>query len=74
MREYEIVATFLNGCAGAAYPQISFAEAALADTDDYVRAKHGKDFEKFQKEILSSGRIRYTYKSVVTYIYEFTAL
>ena len=26
MKEYEIVFTYLNGCAGAAYPQRSFEE------------------------------------------------
>lgn len=74
MKEYEIVVTYLNGCAGAAYPQRTFDEAELADTDEYVRAKHGKEFEKFQKEILPSGHILYTYRSGVTYIYEFTEL
>ena len=74
MKEYEIVATFLNGCAGEAYPQTAFEEAELADTDDYIRAKHGKDFEKFHKEIHSNGQIVYTYTCGVTYIYEFTEL
>ena len=41
MKEYEIVATFLNGCAGAAHPQRSFEEAELADPGDFVRLKHG---------------------------------
>ena len=68
MREYEIVAKFLNGCAGAAHPQ-------LASTDDFVRTKHGKDFEKFTKEVLPNGQIIYTYDNgTVTYIYEFTEL
>lgn len=74
MKEYEIVITFLNGCAGAAYPQVSFDEAELADPADYIRAKHGAEFDKFQKEILPSGHILYTYKSGVTYIYEFAEL
>ena len=74
MKEYEIVAKYLNGCAGAAYPQTSFEEAELADPADYIRAKHGQDFDKFQKEILPDGRIVYTYNSGVTYIYEFTEL
>ena len=75
MKEYEIVAKFLNGCAGAAHPQTFFEEAELANTDDYVRTKHGKDFEKFQKEVLSNGQILYTYDNgTVTYIYEFTEL
>lgn len=74
MQEYEIVSTYLNGCAGAAYPQRSFEEAELADTDDYIRAKHGKDFDKFQKEILSDGRIVYTFHATVSYTYEFTPI
>ena len=74
MKEYEIVAKYLNGCAGEAYPQTSFEEMELENTDDYIRAKHGKDFDKFQKEVLPDGRIAYTYKCGVTYIYEFTEL
>ena len=75
MREYEIVAKFLNGCAGAAHPQTFFEEAELSSTDDYVRTKHGKDFAKFVKELLPNGQVIYTYDNgTVTYIYEFTEL
>lgn len=74
MTEYEIVCRYINGCAGEAYPQTAFEEAEIESTDDYIRSKHGKDFEKFVKEILDDGRIVYTYKSGVTYIYEFTEL
>lgn len=75
MKEYEIVATYLNGCAGAAHPQTSFEEAELANTDDYIRTKHSKDYEKFQKEVRPNGQIVYAYdNSTVTYIYEFTEL
>lgn len=75
MKEYEIVAKFLNGCAGAAHPQTFFEEAELANTDDFVRTKHSKDFDKFQKEVLPSGQTVYTYDNgTVTYIYEFTEL
>lgn len=75
MKEYEIVAKFLNGCAGAAHPQTFFEEAELANTDDFVRTKHGKDFDKFQKEVQPSGQIVYTYDNgTVTYIYEFTEI
>lgn len=75
MKEYEIVAKFLNGCAGAAHPQTFFEEAELANTDDYVRTKHGKDFDKFQKEVLPTDQVVYTYDNgTVTYIYEFTEL
>lgn len=75
MKEYEIVATFLNGCAGAAYPQRTFEEAELVSTDDYVRGKHGKVFDQFEKEILPTGQVVYTFDNgTVTYIYEFTEL
>lgn len=75
MQEYEIVAKFLNGCAGASRPQTFFEEAELASTDDYVRMKHGRDFEKFKKELLPDGRTVYTFDNgTVTYIYEFTEL
>jgi hypothetical protein len=74
LKEYEIVATFLNGCAGAAYPQRSFEEAELANTDDYVRAKHGGEFDRFTKEVMPNGQIIYTFRGAVTYIYEFTEL
>lgn len=75
MKEYEIVAKFLNGCAGAAHPQTYFEEAELESTDTFVRMKHGKDFDKFQKEQLPDGRTVYTYDNgTVCYIYEFTEL
>ena len=74
MKEYEIVAKFINGCAGEAYPQTTFEEVELSNPDDYIRQKHGRDFEKFQKEVLPDGRIVYTYHNGVTYIYEFTEL
>ena len=75
MTEYEIVATFLNGCAGEAHPQTFFEEAELENTDTFVRTKHGKDFEKFVKEVLDDGRILYTFDNgTVTYKYEFTEL
>ncbi len=74
MKMYEIVAKYLNGCSGAAYPQTFFEEAELANTDDFVRMKHGKDFDKFVKEILPDGRIIYTFQSTVCYIYEFTEI
>ena len=75
MKEYEIVAKFLNGCAGAAHPQTFFEEAELSSTDDYVRTKHSRDFDKFVKEVLPSGQVAYTYHNgTVCYIYEFTEL
>lgn len=75
MSEYEIVYTYLNGCAGAANPQTSFEEAELSSTDDYIRAKHGKDFDQFVKESQPDGRVVYTYDNgTISHIYEFTEL
>ena len=75
MKEYEIVFTYLNGCSGAAHPLTSFEEARISSTDDFLRIKHGKDFEDFQKEIQPDNRIIYTYSNgAVTYIYEFTEI
>ena len=74
MKEYEIVATYLNGCAGEAYPQREFIEAELNDPADYVRQHHGAEFEKFQREDLPDGRVIFTYDNTVRYIYEFTEI
>ena len=74
MKEYEIVATYLNGCAGDAYPQTQFMEAELNDPADFVRQKHGKEFDKFQREDLPDDRVVFTYDHTVRYIYEFTEL
>ena len=75
MKEYEIVAKYINGCAGEAYPQTYFEEAELDDTDAFVRSKHGKDFANFRKEVLPTGQILYTYDNgTVRYSYEFTEL
>ena len=75
MKEYEIVVKFCNACAGSSRPQTFFEEAELDNTDDFVRMKHSKDFDQFKKEVLSDGRILYTYDNgSVTYSYEFTEL
>lgn len=75
MKEYETVAKFLNGCAGAAHPQTFFEEAELKNTDSFVRAKHGPDFDKFVKEVLPTEQTVYTYSNgTVTYIYESTGI
>lgn len=74
MKEYEITFTYLNGCAGAAYPQNQFDEAELSDPADYVRRKHGADFDKFEKEVRPNGQVVYAWRGAVTYIYEFTEL
>ena len=50
MTEYEIVCTYLNGCAGAAYPQTTFEEADLANTDDSIKAKPKKNARPGKKK------------------------
>ena len=74
MKEYEIVATFLNACAGDAYPQRSFEEAELNDPADYVRRKHGPDFDKFLREDRPDGQIVYSWRETVSFIYEFNEI
>ena len=74
MKEYEIVKTFLNACAGEAHPQRTFEEAELSDPADYIRSRHGKDFGSFRREDSPDGRIVYAWRGAVTYIYEFTEL
>ena len=74
MKEYEIVATYLNGCAGEAHPQREFIEAELNDPTDFVRQRHSKEFEKFIREDLPDGRVIFTYDHTVRYIYEFTEI
>lgn len=75
MKEYEISIKYYNACGGPAYAQTRFDEAKLQNTDDYVRAKHGREFLQFVKEILPDGRIVYKFDNgSVTYIYEFTEL
>ena len=53
----------------------SLEEAELENTDDFVRMKHSKDFDKFSKEVLPTGQIIYKYDNgSVMYSYEFTEL
>lgn len=75
MKEYEIIAKFCNACAGSSRPQTFFEEAALDSTDDFVRMKHGKEFDRFTKETLPNGQIFYKFDNgSVMYSYEFTEL
>ena len=75
MKEYEIVLTYLNGCAGAAYPLTSFEEKELSDPADYIREKHGKDFAKFETEVIAPGKTVWKFDTgCVSYTYEFNEL
>lgn len=71
-KEYEVVAEIYNACAGGGRPQTFMEEVCLEDTDEYVRMKHGRDWEQVKKEILPSGDIQYTLdKGSVKYQYTF---
>lgn len=75
MKEYEIVLTYLNGCAGAAYPLRSIEEAQIESPEAYLRSKHTKDYRAFVKEVGSDGQWVYRFSNgAVTYIYEFNEL
>ena len=72
MKEYEIVLTYLNGCAGEAYPIRSIEEVEITSPQEYLRSKHTKDHHQFIKEIGSEGQPVYRFSNgTVTYIYEF---
>ena len=75
MKEYEIVLPYLNGCAGSAYPLTSFEEAELNCPADYIRSKHGKDFDRFVTEHPEPGKEIWKFDNgCVSYTYEFNAL
>ena len=75
MAEYEIVYTYLNGCAGATYPLTSFEEVEICSPEDYIKVKHSHDFDQFVKEIRPDGHTVYRFNNgAVTHIYEFTEL
>jgi hypothetical protein len=75
MKEYEIVLTYLNGCAGAAHPVRSIEEAQIDSPEAYLRSKHTVDHDKFVKEVSADGHVTYRFSNgAVTYIYEFNEL
>ena len=75
MNEYEIVYTYLNGCAGEAYPQTSFEEAEIESPESYLKAKFGKDYAGFVKTVGDKGQLIYTFDNgVIKHIYEFVEL
>ena len=75
MKEYEIVLTYLNGCAGAAYPLRSIEEVQIHSPEEYLRSKHTKDYDQFIKEVGADSQPVYRFSNgAVTYIYEFNEL
>ncbi len=72
-REFEISLQIFNACAGSGRPETYFEEAELDAPEDYLKMKHGKDFENMKREVLSSGDIEYTLdKGSTKYKYTFT--
>jgi len=75
MKEYEIALTYLNGCAGETYPQVSLEEAEAESPEAYIRNKHGKNADRFSREVRENGCEVFTFDNgAVKYIYEFTEL
>ena len=75
MKEYEITYTYLNGCAGEAYPQTSFEEAEIESPEAYLKAKFGKDYAYFVKTVGEKGQLIYTFDNgVIKHIYEVVEL
>jgi len=66
MKEYEIVYTYYNGCAGEAYPVRTILEAEAASPEDFLRQKHPLDWQKFilseGKYVLDTGFLKFTYE------------
>ncbi len=72
MKEYEVVVTYLNGCAGEAHPITTFEELELESPEAYLKQKHGKDYPSFSREVLSPTRTRFRFDNgAVVYVYEF---
>lgn len=71
--EYEVVAEIINSCAGSGRPQRFFEEVELEDTDTYVKAKHGRDWDDVEKKTLSPTETEYFLdKESIQYRYLFT--
>ncbi len=66
--EYEVVYTYLNGCAGEAHPITVIEELELESPEQYLAQKHGKDFTCFTQE--APGKYRFD-NGCVVHIYEF---
>lgn len=72
-KEYEIVIEITNACAGNGRPEVYMEEAELENPDDFVKMKHGRDWDKVQKTVLPSGEIQYVLAGEsVAYKYIFT--
>jgi hypothetical protein len=75
MREYEVVLTYLNGCAGAAYPVTTVEEIEAKSPKNWLEDKYGKNFPNFICEEQTPGHEIWSWDTgVISYRYEFTEL
>lgn len=75
MREYEVVLTYLNGCAGAAHPTTTVEEIEARSPAAWLGEKYGKNFGKFVCEEQTPGHQVWVWDTgVISYRYEFTEL
>lgn len=75
MKKYEIILTYHNGCSGSTHPLTSFEEVMLDTPADHIRARHSKNFQKFELVSSVPGKEIWKYDNgCVSYIYEFTEL
>ena len=74
MKEYEVILTYLTGCAGEAYPITSFEEVEATSPAEYIRAKP-KEFDQFVSESPAPGKeIWKLDNGFISYTYEFNEL
>ncbi len=71
MKEYEVVLTYLNGCAGEAHPVTTIEEMVLESPEGFLKEKFGKDYPSFVQE--EPGKFRFD-NGCVVYIYEFNEI
>ena len=75
MREYEVVLTYLNGCAGAAYPVTTVEEIEAKSPAHWLREKYDRNFDKFLCEVEEPGHQIWSWDTgVISYRYEFMEL
>ncbi len=75
MKEYEVVFTYLNGCAGEAFPTTTIEEMEIQSPESFLKEKFGKDFPGFTCEILSPTQSRWKFDNgTLVYIYEFNEI
>ena len=66
MKEYDIVYTYYNGCAGEAYPVRTILEAEARSPEHFLQERHPLDWQKFIREgntyTYDTGFLKFTYE------------